>query len=127
VKRVGVFICHCGTNIAQAVDCEKVAQNAQAFPGVAFSTDYKYMCAEPGQDLIKKAISEHRLDRVVVASCSPRMHEPTFRKCLERAGLNPYLLEMANIREHCAWVHPDDKERASLVAATSSNSSFSPK
>jgi heterodisulfide reductase subunit A len=116
VKRVGVFICHCGTNIAAAVDCEKVAQNAQDFPGVAFSTDYKYMCAEPGQDLIKKAILEHRLDRIVVASCSPRMHEPTFRKCLERAGLNPYLLEMANIREHCAWVHPDDKERATLKA-----------
>lgn len=112
MKRVGVFVCHCGTNIAASVDCAQVAQNAQNFPGVAYATDYKYMCSEPGQELIKKAIKEHKLDRIVVASCSPRMHEPTFRRCIEGAGLNGYLLEMANIREHCSWVHPDDKERA---------------
>lgn len=114
MKRVGVFICHCGTNIAAAVDCEKVAEDAKNLPGVAYSTDYKYMCAEPGQELIKKAIKDHRLDRIVVASCSPRMHEPTFRRCIESGGLNPYLLEMANIREQCAWVHPDDKENATF-------------
>jgi len=112
MKRVGVFVCHCGTNIAASVDCAKVAQNAQDFPGVVYATDYKYMCSEPGQELIKKAIKDHKLDRVVVASCSPRMHEPTFRRCIESGGLNGYLLEMANIREHCSWVHPDDKERA---------------
>ncbi|MFZ7103538.1 MAG: 4Fe-4S binding protein [Peptococcaceae bacterium] len=116
MKRVGVFICHCGSNIAASVDCAKVAENAQSFPGVAFSTDYKYMCAEPGQELIKKAIKDHKLDRVVVASCSPRMHEPTFRRCIESGGLNPYLLEMANIREHCSWVHPDNKEKATFKA-----------
>jgi len=116
MKRVGVFICHCGTNIAAAVDCEKVAENAKSFPGVAYSTDYKYMCAEPGQELIKNAIKEHKLDRIVVASCSPRMHEPTFRRCIESGGLNAYLLEMANIREHCSWVHPDDKEKATIKA-----------
>ncbi|KJS87714.1 MAG: disulfide reductase [Peptococcaceae bacterium BICA1-8] len=116
MKRVGVFICHCGTNISAAVDCEKVAENAKSFPGVAYSTDYKYMCAEPGQELIKKAIKEQKLDRIVVASCSPRMHEPTFRRCIESGGLNAYLLEMANIREHCSWVHPDDKERATIKA-----------
>ena len=116
MKRVGVFVCHCGTNISAAVDCEKVAENAKSFPGVAYSTDYKYMCAEPGQELIKKAIKEQKLDRIVVASCSPRMHEPTFRRCIESGGLNAYLLEMANIREHCSWVHPDDKERATIKA-----------
>lgn len=116
MKRVGVFICHCGTNIGANVDCAKVAENAKNFPGVVFSTDYKYMCAEPGQELIKKVIKEHKLDRVVVASCSPRMHEPTFRRCIESGGLNPYLLEMANIREHCSWVHPDDIEKATFKA-----------
>lgn len=110
MKRVGVFICHCGTNIAYTVDCEKVAKTAAEFPHVVFSTDYKYMCSEPGQMVIKNAIKEHKLDRIVVASCSPRMHEPTFRKCMESAGLNPYLMEMANIREHCSWVHPDKEK-----------------
>ncbi|MCR4442023.1 MAG: CoB--CoM heterodisulfide reductase iron-sulfur subunit A family protein [Peptococcaceae bacterium] len=115
MKRVGVFICHCGTNIAQTVDCEKVAKMAGGLPQVAFSTDYKYMCSEPGQQVIINAVKEHRLDRVVVASCSPRMHEPTFRKTLEKAGLNPYLLEMANIREQCSWVH-QDKEKGTAKA-----------
>lgn len=116
MRRVGVFICHCGTNIAATVDCAKVAENAKSFPGVAFSTDYKYMCAEPGQELIKKAIKDYKLDRIVVASCSPRMHEPTFRRCVESGGINPYLFEMANIREQCSWVHPDDKEKATFKA-----------
>ena len=107
MKRVGVFICHCGSNIGHTVDCAKVAEAAKEFPGVVFSTDYKYMCSDPGQVLIQNAIKEHRLDCVVVASCSPRMHEPTFRKCIAQAGLNPYMVEMANIREHCSWVHND--------------------
>ena len=116
MQRVGVFICHCGTNIAASIDCAQVAANVQDYPGVAYSTDYKYMCSEPGQEMIKQAIQEHQLDRVVVASCSPRMHEPTFRRCIADAGLNPYLLEMANIREQCSWVHPDDMERATAKA-----------
>lgn len=116
MKRVGVFICHCGTNIAASIDCAKVAENVRDYPDVAYSTDYKYMCSEPGQEMIKEAIKTYQLDRVVVASCSPRMHEPTFRRCISDAGLNPYLLEMANIREQCSWVHPDDKERATAKA-----------
>ncbi len=76
-------------------------------PGVVHATDYKYMCSEPGQNLVRQAITEHSLDRIVVASCSPRLHEPTFRKCAAQAGLNPFMAEMANIREHCSWVHAD--------------------
>ncbi|MFA6809142.1 MAG: disulfide reductase, partial [Eubacteriales bacterium] len=102
MKRVGVFICHCGTNISAVVDCAKVAEVAKDFPGVEYSVDYKYMCSEPGQEMIKKAIKDNRLNRIVVASCSPRMHERTFQNCVESAGLNPYFMEMANIREHCA-------------------------
>lgn len=116
MKRVGVFVCHCGTNISAVVDCPGVAASAQAYPGVVYATDYKYMCSEPGQELIRKAVQEQRLDRVVVASCSPRMHEQTFRRCVETAGLNPYFLEMANIREHCAWVHAHEKDRATEKA-----------
>jgi len=116
MKRVGVFVCHCGTNIAGTVDCAKVAEAAKDFPNVEYSVDYKYMCSEPGQEMIKQAIQEHKLDRIVVASCSPRMHEPTFRNCVEKAGLNPYYVEMANIREHCSWVHPNEKERATEKA-----------
>lgn len=116
MKRVGVFICHCGTNIAASVDCAQVAENLKGYPNVVFSTDYKYMCSEPGQEMIKETIKREKLDRVVVASCSPRMHEPTFRRCIADAGLNPYLLEMANIREQCSWVHPHDMERATAKA-----------
>lgn len=116
MKRVGVFVCHCGTNIASAVDVKRVAEAAKGFPGVVFATDYQYMCSDPGQELIRKAIKEHRLNRVVVASCSPRLHEPTFRKTVESVGLNPYLFEMANIREQCAWVHAKDKEGATVKA-----------
>jgi heterodisulfide reductase subunit A len=105
MARIGVFICHCGENIGGVVDCPKVSDVAAKFPGVAYSTDYKYMCSDPGQTVIKKAIKEHKLTGVVVASCSPRMHEVTFRKACAESGLNPYLCEMANIREHCSWVH----------------------
>jgi heterodisulfide reductase subunit A len=107
MKRVGVFICHCGSNIGAIVDCERVAKVAAKFPGVAYSVDNKYMCSDPGQDLIKKAVEEHNLDRVVVASCTPRMHEPVFRNATEKAGINPYLFCMTNIREHCSWIHTD--------------------
>lgn len=109
--KIGVFVCHCGTNIAGTVDVERVAQAALSFPKVKHSTSYKYMCSDPGQNLVKDAIKKHKLDRVVIASCSPSLHEKTFRKCVEAAGLNPYLMEMANIREHCSWVHKD-REKA---------------
>jgi heterodisulfide reductase subunit A len=115
MSRIGVFICHCGENISRTVDVERVAQEVGRMPGVAFSTDYKYMCSDPGQNLLKKAIQEQKLTHVVVAACSPRMHEKTFRKAVEAAGLNPYLCEMANIREHCSWVH-EDKEEATQKA-----------
>ncbi len=105
MSKIGVFICHCGENISATVDVEKVAEEAAKFDGVEFSTHYKYMCSDPGQTLIKNAIKEHGLTGVVVGSCSPRMHEPTFRKACAEAGLNPYLCEMANLREHCSWVH----------------------
>ena len=116
MKRVGVFVCHCGTNIAANVDVKKVVEAAKSMPEVAFATDYQFMCSEPGQNLVKNSIREHNLDRVVVASCTPRLHEPTFRKAVESAGLNPFLFEMANIREQCAWVHIGDKERATAKA-----------
>ena len=115
MKRVGVFVCHCGTNIASTVDVKKVAATAAEMSDVAFATDYQYMCSEPGQELIKKAITEHDLDRVVVASCTPRLHETTFRKACESGGINQFLMEMANIREQCAWVHKD-KEKATAKA-----------
>lgn len=110
MSRIGVFVCHCGENISRTVDVERVAEQAARLPGVAFATDYKYMCSDPGQGLLKKAIKEQRLTHVVVAACSPRMHERTFRKAVEQAGLNPFLCEMANIREHCSWVHEDREE-----------------
>lgn len=107
MARIGVFVCHCGTNIAANVDCAAVAQAAQQMPHVVFATDYKYMCSEPGQKLIQEKIASERLDGVVVASCSPRMHEPTFRRAAAAAGVNPYRMEMANLREHVSWVHND--------------------
>ncbi len=116
MKRIGVFVCHCGSNIAAVVDVVKVAEVARGMKGVAYATDYQYMCSEPGQDLIIKAIKEHQLDQIVVASCSPRLHELTFQKALEKAGLNAHMFEMANLREQCAWVHPKDKEGATLKA-----------
>jgi heterodisulfide reductase subunit A len=105
MSKIGVFVCHCGENISATVDCAKVAETASKYDGVTFSIDYKYMCSDPGQTIIKNAIKEKGLTGVVVASCSPRMHEPTFRKACAEAGLNPYMCEMANLREHCSWVH----------------------
>ena len=115
MSRIGVFICHCGENISRTVDVERVAEEVGRMPGVSFSTDYKYMCSDPGQNLLKKAIQEQKLTHIVVAACSPRMHEKTFRKAVEAAGLNPYLCEMANIREHCSWVH-ENREEATVKA-----------
>jgi heterodisulfide reductase subunit A len=114
--KIGVYICQCGINIAYKVDVEKVAEQMKSLPNVTVSRFYKYMCSDPGQELIKKDIKELKLDRVVVASCSPRMHEPTFRAVLEEAGLNPYCFEMVNIREQCSWVH-EDNEKATEKAA----------
>jgi len=114
--RIGVFVCECGLNIAGSVDCNEVTEFSRALPDVVFAVKNKYTCSEPGQQEIKKHIVEHRLNRVVVASCTPRMHEPTFRKCVAEVGLNPYLMEMANIREQCSWVHMTDRARATEKA-----------
>jgi heterodisulfide reductase subunit A len=114
--RIGVYICQCGLNIASAVDCEAVAEWAQDLEDVTVSRAYSYMCSDPGQQMVKQDIREHGLNRVVVASCSPRLHEPTFRQMCTEAGLNPYLFEMANIREQCSWVHPHQKEDATEKA-----------
>ena len=107
MRRIGVFVCHCGTNIASTVDVKTVAETLGKEPSVVFATDYPYMCSEAGQNIIKDAIKEYKLEGVVVCSCSPRMHEATFRKAVAAAGLNPYLLEVANIREQCSWIHKD--------------------
>ncbi len=104
--RVGVYVCHCGINIAATVDVRAVREYAEALPGVVVAREYTYMCSDPGQALIQNDVRELNLNRVVVASCSPRMHEPTFRATVSEAGLNPYCFEMANIREQCSWVHP---------------------
>ncbi len=114
--KLGVFICHCGSNIAGTVDCAKVAEIAKTYPDVAFSTDTMYTCSEPGQEEIVAAIKEHQLDGVVVASCTPRMHEPTFRRTVERAGLNKYMFEMANIREHVSWIGKDKEANTNKAA-----------
>ena len=110
MQRIGVFICWCGSNIAATVDVKKVAETIKSEPGVVYSEDYQYMCSENGQQLIRQAIKEHNLTGIVVGSCSPRMHEATFRKTAEAAGLNPYMVEIANIREHCSWIHKDMDE-----------------
>ena len=120
--RIGVYVCHCGSNIAGTVDTEEVARFAQGLDSVVVARDYKFMCSDPGQELIKKDIRELGLNRVVVASCSPTMHEPTFRRACQEAGVNPYLFEMANIREHCSWVTEDkhlatEKAKALVAAA----------
>ncbi len=111
-ERVGVYVCHCGHNIAGTVDVEQVAQWAAELPNVVIARDYKFMCSSLGQELVEQDIREYGLTRVVVAACSPHMHEPTFRRACERAGLNPYLMEMANIREHASWVHQHSAESA---------------
>ncbi len=124
--KVGVYVCHCGINIAATVNVEEVMEFASRLPGVKVARTYAYMCSDPGQQLIQEDIKKEGLNRIVVASCSPRMHEITFRRTLQDAGLNPYYLEMANIREHCSWVHPDSQEATSkakkLVAAATSKS-----
>ncbi len=114
--RIGVFVCDCGLNIAGTVDTEEVARFAAELPDVVAVVRNRYTCAEPGQQEIQRAIAEHHLNRVVVASCSPKIHEPTFRHCVEEAGLNPYLVEMANLREHCAWVHLGERPAATAKA-----------
>ena len=119
--RTGVYICHCGTNIAPKVDVEAVAEYARGLEGVALARDYMYMCSDPGQALIKNDISNNGLNRIVVASCSPLMHEPTFHRACVEGGLNPFYFQMANIREHCSWVVEDSAQATakakSLVSA----------
>jgi len=116
MARIGVFLCHCGSNIAGAVNIPEVAEAARRLPHVVHVEDNKFTCSDPGQASIQQAITEHKLNRVVIAACSPRMHEPTFRRTVAGAGLNPYLLEIANIREHCSWVHHGQVEEATAKA-----------
>jgi heterodisulfide reductase subunit A len=113
--KTGVYVCHCGTNIAATVDVAEVADYARELDGVVLARDYTYMCSDPGQDLIKSDIHEYGLNRVVVASCSPLMHEPTFRRACAEAGLNPFFFQMANIREQCSWVI-NEREKATAKA-----------
>ena len=120
--RIGVFVCDCGLNIAGTVDTEEVSRYAAELPDVAAVVRNRYTCADPGQNEIKRAVAEHDLNRVVVASCTPKIHESTFRQCVAEAGLNPYLMEMANIREHCSWVHMQDREAATQKAKDLVNS-----
>ena len=115
--RIGVYVCHCGLNIARTVDCRKVASESAKLENVVLGRDIQYACSEPGQQSIEEDIAEQALDRIVIASCSPRLHEPTFRQMLERAGLNPYMLEMANLREQCSWVHMNEPEAATGKAS----------
>lgn len=115
-RRVGVFICHCGSNIAGVVDIQRVLEAIQDIPGVVHVEDYKYMCSKPGQQIIKDRIREKNLTGIVIAACSPRMHEKTFRQTLRDGDLNPYLLEIANIREHCSWIHQNEPEAATEKA-----------
>jgi heterodisulfide reductase subunit A len=120
--KTGVYVCHCGNNIAGVVDCAGVAEWAAGLDGVAIARDYPFMCSSLGQELIQQDIRELGLDRVVVASCTPRMHEPTFQRAVAAAGLNPYFFQMANIREQCSWVHEDgdaatEKAKALVAAA----------
>ena len=114
--RIGVFVCHCGLNIAGVVDVHAVAEYAKTIPDVVYVKENRYTCADPGQGEIRKAIKEQNLNRVVVAACSPRMHEPTFRKTVSEAGLNPYMFEMANIREFASWCHPNTPKEATEKA-----------
>ena len=107
MQKIGVFVCWCGSNIAATVDVEAVSEALKSEPGVVFSTNYQYMCSEAGQNMIKNAIKEYGLTGVVICSCSPRMHEATFRKTAQAAGINPYMVEIANIREQCSWIHKD--------------------
>ena len=110
MKRVGVFVCHCGINIAGTVDIKRVVEAVKNFPGVVYVEDYKYMCSDPGQNLIREKIKSEKLDGVVIAACSPTLHEKTFRNTVSQAGINPYNCEIANIREQCSWVHTNMEE-----------------
>ena len=121
MQRIGVFVCWCGSNIAATVDVERVAEAVKSEAGVVFATNYQYMCSEAGQLMIREAIADYKLNGIVVCACSPRMHEATFRKTAEAAGLNPYMVEIANIREHCSWIHKDKEEateKAIVLART---------
>jgi len=116
LERIGVFVCHCGLNIAGTVDVKRVVAEISRYPGVVFATDYLYMCSDPGQELMRKAIREHQLTGVINANCSPSLHERTFRRAAAAEGLNPYREEVANIREQCSWPHAHDKEAATRKA-----------
>jgi heterodisulfide reductase subunit A len=127
--RIGVYVCHCGSNIAGVVSPPEIADHAARLPGVVRATDTLYACADSGQNLIKEEILKYNLNRVVVSACSVRMHEPTFRAAVAEAGLNPFLMEMANIREQCTWAHGHDKAGAlakakDLTAAAVAKASF---
>ncbi len=127
--RTGVFVCHCGSNIAGVIDPQAVAEYAAMLPNVVRATETMYACADSGQNLIKEEIKKHNLNRVVVAACTVRMHEPTFRATVQEAGLNPFLMEMANIREQCTWAHGHHPEEAlekakSLTAAAVAKAKF---
>jgi heterodisulfide reductase subunit A2 len=127
--RIGVYICHCGTNIAGVIDPKEVVEFSEGLPGVVRATDTLYACADSGQRLIKEDIEKYNLNRVVVSACSVRMHEPTFRAAVAEAGLNPFLMEMANIREQCTWAHGHDREGAlhkakDLTAAAVAKAAF---
>ncbi len=135
MKRIGIFVCHCGTNIAGTVDVEQVVEEIKKFPEVVYAVDYKYMCSDPGQQLIRDHVRKDRLDSVIVAACSPSMHETTFRRTAEAVGLNPYQVESANIREQSSWVHEENREAATnkaietirtLVAKAHYNQSLTP-
>ncbi|UCF09167.1 MAG: CoB--CoM heterodisulfide reductase iron-sulfur subunit A family protein, partial [Thermoplasmata archaeon] len=115
-NRIGVFVCHCGVNIAQTVDVKAVAKYARSLPDVVFTVDDRFMCSESGQQAIRDAVKRKKLNRVVVASCSPRLHEHTFRQAVSEAGLNPFHFEMANIRENVSWVHHDAPKKATQKA-----------
>src|ERR1035437_9533215 len=114
--RIGVFVCDCGLNIAGTLDMDQLVEFSEKQPDVVYVKENRYTCADPGQNEIKKAIANYNLNRVVVAACSPKMHEPTFRKCVEEAGMNPFLFEQANIREMCSWCHSNQKEDATEKA-----------
>ncbi len=127
--RIGVYVCHCGSNIAGVIDPVAVAEYAAALPGVVRAINTPYACADSGQSLIKEDIQKYNLNRVVVSACSPRMHEPTFRATVAEAGLNPFLMEMANIREQCTWAHGHDEKGAlekakDLTAAAVAKAAF---
>jgi heterodisulfide reductase subunit A len=115
-EKIGVFVCHCGLNIAGTVDVERVVEEIKKYPGVAYAEHYMYMCSDPGQELMRKAILEKGLTAIINANCSPSLHERTFRRVCASVGLNPYRCEIANIREQCSWPHADDKETATKKA-----------